>query len=350
VQGSGLFALSGSEQPVAITGVTVAGNVADASGGPGANGGTLQGGGVFLLASVPVSLTTTTIAFNVARSNGATAGTGEGGGMFLSTGEPTAALLSTTVSGNRIEPATASGGGGNLFTTGSATIRNSIVANGVGPTGSENCVTALAPASLGFNIDNLDQCGFKAAGDKVNADPLLGPLQSNGGPTQTMVPASNSPAVDQGSASGLTADQRGVVRPIDLPSIPNSAAAGADGTDIGATELQPSNGLTLGKLKKNKKKGTAKLTVFLPQPSAGTLTLTGKGLKTQTTAIAGQSELKLKVLPKGKVKKALKKKGKRKVQINVTYSPTGNNAATATRKAKLVKKHKKRKRKKAAKR
>jgi hypothetical protein len=156
-----------------------------------------------------------------------------------------------------------------------------------------------------------------------------------------MAPASNSPAIDQGASSGLTTDQRGVVRPIDFPSIPNSAAAGADGSDIGAYELQPSNALRLGKLKRNKKKGTATLIVFLPQPSVGSLTLAGKGLKTQSATITGQAQVKLKVIGRRKVKKALRKRGRRKVQINVTYSPTANTPATATRKAKLVRKRKK---------
>jgi hypothetical protein len=39
------------------------------------------------------------------------------------------------------------------------------------------------------------------------------------------------------------------------------------------------------------------------------------------------------------VKKALRRKGKRRVSVKVTYKPTGNAAATASRKAKLIKKH-----------
>ena len=114
---------------------------------------------------------------------------------------------------------------------------------------------------------------------------MLGPLQANGGPTQTMLPGRHAPSVvrDSPREPRLT-DQRGVFRPIDFPSIANSQAAGADGSDIGAGELQPSNALKLGKLKKNKKKGTATLTVTLPQPSTGTLVLSGKGLKKQTKA------------------------------------------------------------------
>jgi hypothetical protein len=76
----------------------------------------------------------------------------------------------------------------------------------------------------------------------------------------------------------------------------------------------------------------------VPLPSAGTIVLQGKGLKKQVKTIAGQASLKLKVIAKGKVRKALRKKGKRKVAIKVTYAPTGNAPAIKTRKTKLVRK------------
>jgi predicted outer membrane repeat protein len=79
------------------------------------------------------------------------------------------------------------------------------------------------------------------AGSNIYAvDPQLGPLASNGGPTQTHALAPTSPAVDQGS-SALAADQRGQPRPFDFATIANSSAAGADASDIGAFELQPSD-------------------------------------------------------------------------------------------------------------
>jgi len=155
-------------------------------------------------------------------------------------------------------------------------------------------------------------------GDRFNTAALLGPLGDNGGPTPTMVPEATSPLVDQGAAFGLGTDQRGVQRPIDFPAIAN--AAGGDGADIGAVELQPSNEFGWGKLKKNKKRGTALLTVNLPSPSAGTLTLTGKGLKAKKVVVNGaKTSLTMVVVPKGKVKKALRKKGKRKSR---SRSPT----------------------------
>jgi hypothetical protein len=334
--------------PSSITGSTFAGNSADASAGPGAGGGVVEGGGIQAAAeNAPLSIANSTIASNVARHKAVSTGVAQGGGLWSNAAAPDSlTLTSVTIAGNSLDSSgSAVAEGGNLFWTEATTIRNSIVAGGAGPAGSENCSKAPAGASLGFNLDSLDQCGFHAGGDLVSRDPLLGPLQNNGGLTQTMAPSASSPAVDQGTSAGLGTDQRGAVRPIDLPSIPNSSAPGADGSDIGAVELQPSNALVLGKLKKNRKKGTARLTVFLPLPSAGTLTLYGKGLKTQTAAITGQGEVKLKVIGTRKVKKALRKKGKRKVGINVTYAPTGNSAATQSRKAKLIKKKRKHKKK-----
>jgi hypothetical protein len=344
VQGAGLFTIQTNTDTGAITGSTVSANLADAIAGPGASGGLVQGGGAFTLSEAPVAFSNSTVALNTARVS--STGTGHGAGIYFGIGEPGfAELRSMTLSGNQIEGQAPLSRGGNLYTNGVVHFRNSIIANGAGPAGSENCFEAEG-LSLGFNIDSLDQCGFKGPGDWFNTDPQLGPLQFNGGPTQTMAPALGSPAIDGGSAFGLMSDQRGIVRPIDLPTVPNPAVAGADGSDIGAVELQPSNALSLGKLKRNKKKGTAVLTVNLPAPSVGTLTLAGKGLRPQTKAIAGETEVKLKIAIRNrKIRKALRRRGRRKVGIRVTYTPAGNAAATATRKATLVKKRKKHKRK-----
>jgi hypothetical protein len=89
--------------------------------------------------------------------------------------------------------------------------------------GEFNLVRTLAARELGT-----------VSGSPLTADPLLGPLQDNGGSTQTMAPSSTSPVIDQGSAFGLATDQRGLPRPFDFPSTANAA----DGSDIGAVELQ----------------------------------------------------------------------------------------------------------------
>jgi hypothetical protein len=68
--------------------------------------------------------------------------------------------------------------------------------------------------SLGHNLSSDDGSGFLTGpGDLTNTDPLLGPLQDNGGPTQTMALLPGSPALNVGNAAQLgVADQRGVVR------------------------------------------------------------------------------------------------------------------------------------------
>jgi hypothetical protein len=98
--------------------------------------------------------------------------------------------------------------------------------------------------SHGYNLSSDDGGGFLAAtGDQINTDPMLGPLQDNGGPTFTHALLTGSPAIDQGKRAAiaslaLNTDQRGLPRPVDIPGITN--ATGGDGSEIGAFEVQAS--------------------------------------------------------------------------------------------------------------
>jgi hypothetical protein len=343
VAGGGVFLTTGGGSTERFTGNTISGSSADVSGGPGGKNGSIAGGGLFAVAGAgPAVFADSTIANNVARGL-APEGSAVGGGVYFSAGPPLS-ILDMTVAANRIEGAIAASSiGGNAFLAGSIQVKNSIFADGAGPAANSNCYTSGPVESRGFNIDSTDQCGFHSAGDKVNTEPLLGPLQDNGGPTQTMAPLPISPAVDQGSAVAPT-DQRGVGRPIDFPSIANAPAS--DGSDIGAVELQPASSLSLGKPKLNKKKGQASVAVTIPTPSAGTVALTGKGLKKQTASLTGQGSLTLKIVPTGGVARGLRRKGKARVSCEVIYSPTGNAAASKTAGVKLVQKIKKTKRSK----
>ena len=329
-----------------ISTTTISGNSTDTSAGPGGFAGITAGGGLVAIASgADISLTSSTIAQNEARGLGGKGRVFGGGLYFEDGGEGSVSVTSATIARNSVDQSL--GQGGNVFQGGKVipTFRNTIVSGGIGPAGVDNCFEKVA--SLGFNLESSDECGFGAAGDLVNTDPQLGPLEANGGPTATIAPAPTSPAVDHGAGSGQAADQRGVQRPIEFPQIPNSAAAGGDGSDIGAFELQPVSGLSLGRLQRNRKKGTATLTVTVPVPGNGTATLSGKGLRQQTVAVAGTGgTIKFPVIGRRAVKKALKRRGKRKVGLNVTYSPVGNATVTRTRKAKLVLKHHRKKGKK----
>ena len=89
----------------------------------------------------------------------------------------------------------------------------------------------------------------------------------------------------------------------------------------------PCDDFSLGKVKKNKKKGTAKLTVNVP--CAGELALAKtKKVKPDEEIAEGEGEERLTIKPKGKAKRRLRKKGKAKVTAEVTYTPTGGQPST----------------------
>jgi hypothetical protein len=173
-----------------------------------------------------------TISGNSADEGGGIWNTGAGSG----TGRGILNIDNTTFSGN-----TASISGGGIFNnTGDGftlvTLENTILnagASGANLTtdGSRSIVT------YGYNLCSDSGAGFLTnATDRINTDPLLGPLADNGGPTPTHAPLPGSPAIDKGKNSfGATTDQRGEPRPFDFPSIAN--AAGGDGSDIGAVEI-----------------------------------------------------------------------------------------------------------------
>jgi 6-phosphogluconolactonase (cycloisomerase 2 family) len=102
------------------------------------------------------------------------------------------------------------------------------------------------------------------------------------------------------------------------------------------TRELPSNQFSFGKLKRNKRKGTAKLPVSTFEH--GSLELAGKGLKVASAELPDAGEVKLLVKAKGKKAKRLRKRGKVKVQPAVTFTPTGGEANTQSKRVKLRRK------------
>jgi hypothetical protein len=183
------------------------------------------------------------------------------GGIFTEATQTTV-VRDSTISGNHV---TGPSGGmysyGPLTVVGSTIARNTSTAYGGGIYANpfyepilQNTIVASNGAPLGPNLLNDVSASFSLIGNPSGAtiedttpgsnltgvDPQLLPLAANGGPTPTMALATTSPAIDKGSAFGLGADQRGLLRPFDAPTIPNSTAPGADASDIGAVELQAS--------------------------------------------------------------------------------------------------------------
>ena len=101
----------------------------------------------------------------------------------------------------------------------------------------------------------------------------------------------------------------------------------------------PANEFSFGKVKKNKRKGTAKLTVeIVDGPGELDLAKTNK-VKADDEAVAGEGATKdkLAIKPKGKARKKLNRKGKAKVKAKVTYTPEGGEPNTKSKKLKLKK-------------
>ena len=215
---------------------TVSGNTAIFSGGGIANG---QGLGGDISPDIPgpsygsMSLTNCTISGNRllgGQPEGAEANAidGSSGAGIFNSGHME--LLNCTITNNSTDSDPDSVGGG--FTNVqpvTAIFKNTIVAsNTAGKPGTNNCYNGPGGVitSLGHNLDSENTCHFNQPSDLVNTNPLLGPLQDNGGPTFTCALLEGSPAIDAGDNAGAPAtDQRGESRP-------NGAFC-----DIGAYEL-----------------------------------------------------------------------------------------------------------------
>jgi len=315
----------GSPAPGAsrLEAIGVVNNVADASGGAGGAGTDAEGGGAAISSGGEVHLGTATFALNGARADGSPGGQARGGGL-VTRGDPARPpeLLGGTIAQNSVRGGEALAG--NLLAEQGIAIGNTIVSAGVGSPGTENCGNSTDTQSLGFNIDSVDQCGFHGNGDRVGTDPALGPLQDNGGVGMTMEPLLGGPAVDQGGGFGVTRDARGAPRPIDFPTLANSIAPGADGSDVGAVEATPATDFGIAKIRRNRRNGRGTVVVVVPGPVASdsSLLLVGRGLKRQQKPIPASHRLRLRLIPTGAMRRALFRKGHRKVRIELVYSPT----------------------------
>jgi hypothetical protein len=208
-----------NEGTVTITNSAFSGNTSSGAAGGIDNRGTL-------------TITNTTISGNTAFGSN---GSPFGGGILNEIGA-TLTIISSTISGN-----TASSGAG-VINLGMFTARNTIIAKNTASAGKPDVNGAMT--SQGFNLignnsgSNITQPPG-TIGDQIGTpggiiDPMLGDLQNNGGPTNTLALLSASTAINRGHSSGSSTDQRGFTRPIG-----SAALNGGDGSDIGAFEFSP---------------------------------------------------------------------------------------------------------------
>lgn len=186
---------------------TVSNNLASA--GPGVEG---DGGGIYVGPGGRVEVTNSTLSGNGAYTSG--------GGIF-SDARSNATISFSTIVRNRADADHANGGttgGVHLRTQGvqvaaRARISNSVLALNTEANGVATDCGGIGFLGTGINlISTTNQGSCSAATPILAADPRLGPLARNGGPTLTVALLSGSPAIGAAVGTAPKYDQRGVRR------------------------------------------------------------------------------------------------------------------------------------------
>jgi hypothetical protein len=252
--GGGVFHEGGNSATLRLSDCAVSGNSADFGGGIfnsngtltvnnytiSGNGAGLSGGGIDNSASdgaASLIITNSTISDNSATAN-------DGGGILSGAAGTTLSVASLTVSNSTLSGNSATGNGGAIANTADAppnnartSITNSTISdnsatgNGggiynavaefrigdtilnAGSSGVNIFINSGRATSLGYNLSSDDGGGIlTGTGDQINTNPMLGPLQDNGGPTFTHALLPGSPAIDAGDPAFTPPpnfDQRG---------------------------------------------------------------------------------------------------------------------------------------------
>jgi hypothetical protein len=215
-------AVYSAHSPLSIAASTFTGNVAD------------FGGAIFIagFAGDTLSVVNSTFTANHAF--------GQGGALYNGYFSFQGTISNSTIAGNYVD---STGQGGGIFVgsgTGSLVLYDTIVAGNTKGTGAGATFSDIEGLLSFPSLSAYDLIGDGSLSNLTNGvngnivgtaanpiDPRLGPLQDNGGPTQTMALLSGSPAIDAGSnANAPATDQRGLTRIV-------------NGTiDIGAYEVQ----------------------------------------------------------------------------------------------------------------
>lgn len=205
---------------------TLSGNVAN-------NGGAIANESQYLYGEAVqanLRMRNSTISGNTANATG-------GGLVNQASAESTASVV---IDNSTIASNTATTSGGGLFqfesTGASLTLTSSIVAGNQSAAAADLSSTSATASFTLVQSDEGHSIVNGVSGNLVGLNPLLGPLQDNGGVTLTHAPETISPVVDKGTNLFLlSSDQRGsaFARTVDLPFNFNAS----DGTDMGSVEI-----------------------------------------------------------------------------------------------------------------
>ncbi|HET6632301.1 MAG TPA: choice-of-anchor Q domain-containing protein [Rhodanobacteraceae bacterium] len=224
--GGAIFNHRGSVQLVNVTAI---GN--SASGGASEANGSGLGAAVFNLNGT-VSIAFSTLAGNtVSGSNGGT-GAGDGSVYSLAYGnmieDGSASIASVTISDSIIHGTTASAGAAD----------HDVVNAAIDGVQTNTATLTFAGVNIVGSTSNTASTGAGSTTPLTTDPRLAAALADNGGPTQTLLPQTGSPAIDAGTAGCVLAatDQRGVPRPqgaaCDIGAVEVKASIFADGFEL----------------------------------------------------------------------------------------------------------------------
>jgi parallel beta-helix repeat protein len=268
--GGGIFLYDTDGGPFTISRTTISGNSAGSDGG----------GAFFYGPDDPVVIENSTISGNHATA-------GSGGGLFLYNLYDPFTIRNSTIANNT----SGSNGGGIYLYNGTATLVDDIVGDNsvvAAPRAAHIKGIAAGPSDLATGEGGEFAASYTLietpaganitdnGGNILNQDPQLGPLQNNGGPTETQRPANTSPVINTGDPAFTpppSVDQRGFPR----------VAGGR--IDMGAVELNPGTiQLTTSAASVNEAAGTITITVTRTGGSDGAVSVTYN--TTDGTAVA----------------------------------------------------------------
>lgn len=208
----------------------------------------------------------------------------QGGGVYVvDTG--VLSLNNVTIANN-----TASEGGG-LYRAGSANvlIQNSIIAGNTADTSGPDCSGTVFLMTFSL-MQNTANCSINnSVSNLLGVNPLLGPLQDNGGLSLTHALAINSPALNAGDPSSckdsqnnpFTIDQRGTTRPQPQGARCDMGAYEVPAVQFASANFSISEGAGMGVVTATID-GVSALTLTVPYTASNSTALAGSDYVTTT--------------------------------------------------------------------
>jgi hypothetical protein len=214
-------------------------------------------------------------------------------------------------------------------------------------TGSKSAAKHISVENRGFDTGVIDAITLSGAGAdqfEITANECTEGLEPGGScgfavlfaPTSagsrsaSVEVTSNAPE----SPQVLTVSGTGV-SPSPPPPLPPPPA-------LAVAPAKPSNAFGLGKVIRNRRRGTAILPIHVPGP--GSVLLRGKGLIARkgpgsALVLGGAGTARLAIVPTGRKERSLIRTGRAKIVARVTYLPAGGDPLMKTKKIRLVKRH-----------